>query len=69
MKRNMGSVDRIIRIALAVLVGVLYFTNQLSAVASVILGILAVVFVVTGIVGVCPLYLPFGISTKRKVRA
>ena len=69
MKRNMGVVDRIIRISLAVLVAVLYFTNQLSAVAAVILGILAVVFVLTSIIGFCPLYLPFGISTKRKVRA
>jgi hypothetical protein len=69
MKRNMGVVDRIIRISLAVLVAVLYFTNQLSTVAAVILGILAVVFVLTSIIGFCPLYLPFGISTKRKARA
>lgn len=69
MKRNMGLVDRIIRIALAGLVAVLYFTGQLSPVAAIILGILAVVFLLTGIIGVCPLYLPFGISTKRKSQA
>lgn len=69
MKRNVGIADRVVRIAFAALVAVLYFTHQLSAVAAIILGILAVVFVVTGIVGVCPLYLPFGISTKKKSAA
>lgn len=67
MKRNMGIADRVIRIVLAAVVAVLYFTHQLSAVAAIILGILAVVFLATGIVGVCPLYLLFGISTKRKI--
>ena len=62
----MGIADRAIRIVLAAVVAVLYFTNQLSMVAAIILGILAVVFLVTGIVGICPLYLPFGFSTKSK---
>ena len=69
MKRNMGIADRVIRIALAAVVAVLYFTHQLSMVAAIILGILAVVFLVTAIVGICPLYLLFGISTKRKSAA
>ena len=66
MKRNMGIADRIIRVILAGVVAALYFTNQLSAVAAIILGILAVIFLVTSVVGVCPLYLLFGISTKKK---
>jgi hypothetical protein len=65
MKQNMGIADRVIRIALAAVVAVLYFTNQLPIIAAIILGILAVVFLVTGIVGICPVYLLFGISTKR----
>ncbi len=65
MKKNMGIADRLIRIALAVLVAVLYFTHQLSATAGIILGIFAAVFLVTGLVGVCPLYLPLGLSTRR----
>ena len=69
MKRNIGIVDRVIRIALAAVVAVLYFTHHLSTVAAVILGILAVIFLVTGLVGVCPLYLAFGFSTKRKTTA
>jgi hypothetical protein len=69
MKQNMGLADRIIRVVLAAVVAVLYFTHQLSTVAAIILGVLAVVFVVTSIVGLCPLYLPFGISTKKKASA
>jgi hypothetical protein len=68
MKQNMGLVDRVIRVVLAAGVAVLYFTHQLSPVAAIILGVLAIVFLVTGIIGVCPLYLPFGLSTKRKVK-
>ena len=66
MKRNMGIADRIIRVVLVGVVAALYFTNQLSAVAAIILGILAVIFLVTSVVGVCPLYLLFGLSTKKK---
>lgn len=66
MKKNMGSLDRIIRIAVAVLIGVLYFTGQISGIAAIILGVLAVVFLVTGLVSTCPLYMPFNWSTRGK---
>ena len=66
MKHNLGILDRIVRVGLVALVAVLYFTHQLSPVAAIILGVLAVVFLLTSVVGVCPLYLPFGLSTKRR---
>ena len=66
MKQNLGILDRIVRVGLVALVAVLYFTHQLSPVAAIILGVLAVVFLLTSVVGVCPLYLPFGLSTKRR---
>ncbi len=66
MKRNMGTLDRSIRLVLVVLVAVLYFTNVISGAWAIVLGILAVVFLITSLVGVCPLYLPFGISTRKK---
>jgi hypothetical protein len=69
MKGNMGILDRIIRVALVVVVAVLFFTGQLSLVASIILGVLAVIFLLTSIVGICPLYLLFGISSKKKPAA
>jgi len=66
MVKNMGKADRVIRIILALVVGVLILTGQLVGWGAVILGILAVVFIGTSIVGTCPLYLPFNISTLKK---
>lgn len=64
MTQNLGTPDRIIRIILAVVVAVLYFTGVIAGTLAIILGILAAVLLVTGIVGFCPLYVPFNLSTK-----
>jgi hypothetical protein len=66
MKRNMGTIDKVIRILVAVVVVVLYFTNIISGTLAIILLALSAVFVVTSLLGFCPLYLPFGLSTKAK---
>lgn len=66
MTKNMGTVDRIIRFVFAVAVAVLYFTGVISGTLAIILGILAAVFLVTSIVGFCPLYAPFKLSTAKK---
>lgn len=63
MKKNMGMVDKGIRILVAILVAVLYFTGTISGTAAIILGIVAVIFLVTSFVGTCLVYLPFGINT------
>ena len=65
MPKNMANWDRIGRIAIALLVAVLYFTGQISGLAATILGILAIIFVATGFMGFCPLYAPFHFSTKK----
>ncbi|GAB5536737.1 MAG: hypothetical protein Rubg2KO_29860 [Rubricoccaceae bacterium] len=66
MIKNMGSLDRGLRVALAVLVGILYVTNAISGTVAIVLGVLALVFLGTSFIGTCPLYLPFGLSTLRK---
>ena len=66
MKNNMGVVDRVIRLLIVVAIAILYFTNVISGTLALILGILAVVFLLTSLLGFCPLYLPFGISTRKK---
>lgn len=62
----MGSADRIIRILVAAVVAVLYFTNQISGTVAIISGVFAIVLVATSFISFCPLYLPFGISTTKK---
>jgi Protein of unknown function (DUF2892) len=66
MKQNMGSIDRALRVLVAVVVGILYFTDQITGVAAIILGIFAVIFILTSVVGFCPLYLPLKLSTIKK---
>lgn len=66
MKKNMGTADKAIRILIAVVIGVLYFTNTISGTWAIVLGILAIVFVLTSFISFCPLYLPFGINTFKK---
>ncbi len=63
MKKNMGSLDRLIRTLLAILIVILYFTGQITGLAAVILGVIAVIFLVTSLIGFCPLYVPLKIST------
>jgi hypothetical protein len=65
MKNNMGSIDRIIRAVVAVLLGVLIFTNVISGTLAVVLGVIAVILLVTALLGFCPLYTLFGWSTKK----
>jgi hypothetical protein len=66
MKQNMGTIDRVVRVIMAVLVLVLYLAGSITGTAAIILGIFAVIFVLTSVVGFCPLYGPLGISTKKK---
>ena len=69
MKTNMAILDRILRVVLVALVAVLYFSGVLSPVLAIVLGILAVVFLLTSIVGWCPIYRLLGISTRRRSAA
>ncbi len=66
MKKNMGTTDIIIRIVIAILFAVLFFTKAVTGVAGIILLVLAIVFVLTSLMGFCPLYLPFKITTRKK---
>jgi len=66
MVKNMGIADRVIRVLLAIVVGILYYTGTITGTMAVILGIVAVVFLLTSAIGFCPAYLPFKISTVGK---
>lgn len=66
MKQNMGKIDKAIRILVAAVVVLLYFTHVISGTLAIILLILAGIFVVTSLLSFCPLYFPFGLSTKEK---
>jgi hypothetical protein len=66
MKKNMGVIDKAIRIIVAMLFVILYFTNVVTGIFGIVLLIFAAVFVLTSIIGFCPLYWPLKISTDKK---
>ncbi len=64
MKKNMGTADRIIRVIIAAIIAVLYFSGIISGTLGVVLLVLAGVFVLTSLISFCPLYAPFGLRTS-----
>lgn len=66
MKKNMGIMDRSIRLSLAVLIAILYFTNVIGGTTAIVLGVIAIVFALTSFISFCPLYPLLGINTCKK---
>jgi len=66
MKKNMGGADRIIRIIIAIVVGVLYYTGTISGTLGMVLLVLGIVFLLTSFINFCPLYTVLGINTGKK---
>lgn len=66
MKKNMGAIDRAIRTMIAAVLVILFMTNVITGTLAIILLALAIIFLLTSLISTCPLYLPFGISTKKK---
>lgn len=66
MKKNMGTIDKSVRIMIAAIVVILAITKVITGPLSIILLILSGVFVLTSLVGFCPLYLPLAINTNKK---
>jgi hypothetical protein len=66
MKKNMGTIDKSVRILIALVVAVLFFTNVISGTLALVLLILSAVFLLTSFISFCPLYIPFGINTIGK---
>lgn len=66
MKKNMGSLDKTLRIVVALAIFALYAMGVIEGTVGIVLMVLGVVFVLTSLIGTCPLYLPFGINTDAK---
>jgi hypothetical protein len=66
MKKNVGTIDKVIRILLAVVIAILYFTHIISGTLAIILLILAGIFILTSLVSICPIWMALGIKTTKK---
>ncbi|MEE9523250.1 MAG: DUF2892 domain-containing protein [Thermodesulfovibrionales bacterium] len=65
MKKNMGKVDRILRIIAAIIIGILILMGTIKGTLAIIFGIFAVAFLITSTISWCPAYVTLGISTKK----
>lgn len=65
MKKNMGVADRSVRALVALIIGALYFTGVIGGVLAIILGVVAVVFLLTSLISHCPGYVPLHFSTRK----
>ena len=68
MKKNIGTTDKLVRIILAIVIAVLFFTAIISGAMSIVLLIFAFVLLLTSFISFCPLYWHFGISTNKKIK-
>ena len=66
MKKNMGTVDKVIRILIALAIVLLYILDVVSGTLGIVLLVVAGVFIVTSLVSFCPLYVPMGLNTGKK---
>ena len=66
MIKNMGNLDRIIRLTIVLAIGVAFALGKISGVSALVLGVVGLAFLLTSLVGTCPIYLPFGLSTRLK---
>lgn len=66
MKKNVGNIDRIVRIIIAVIIAALYFAGIIQGTLAIILLIVGAILILTSFISTCPLYMPFGINTRKK---
>ena len=66
MKKNMGSIDKLVRLFIAIILIVLFYKEVLTGTIGIVALVFALVFALTSLISFCPLYLPFGIKTTKK---
>ena len=65
MKKNLGSADKIIRIVIAAIFALLYFTGTVPGIWGIGLLVLGGIFVITSLINWCPIYYTLGLSSNK----
>jgi len=65
MNRNLGNIDRTVRIVAGLAIGILILAGALTGLQAIILGVVAAVLILTSVVSFCPLYAAFRFSTRK----
>jgi len=66
MKKNLNTLDRVVRIIVAMVIAGLFFANIISGTVAIILLVVAAIFILTSFISFCPIYWAIGISSKKK---
>lgn len=66
MKKNMGIIDRVARIILAIVLGILFFTGIVTGTWGGVILVVAALMLITAVFGICPAYIPFKLNTGAK---
>ncbi len=66
MKKNLGNIDKAIRIAIASVVVILAIAKVITGMLAIVLLLVSAILLITSVVSFCPIYWPFGISTRGK---
>ena len=69
MKKNMSTIDRTIRILIAVAIALLWLADVISGTLAIVLLIVAGIFILTSFISFCPIYRVLGISSRKKETA
>ena len=67
MTKNMGNLDRAFRLIVVLIIGIAYLVGLRSGPIAIVLAVLGAAFLLASLVGTCPAYLPFGLSTRGKI--
>ena len=65
MKVNMGILDRVLRVLIAIAIVILYYANVISGTVAIVLLVIAGVFILTSFISFCPLYSILGLHTNK----
>ena len=63
MKKNIGTIDKIVRLILTAVIAILFFTGIIEGYLGLGLLALSAILFITSLMSSCPIYMPFGIST------
>ena len=66
MTKNIGSTDKIVRLLLAVVGLVVYFTGTVTGTWGLVILIVGVILGLTALINFCPIWATFGVKTTPR---
>lgn len=66
MKKNMGALDKSLRVLIAIIIALLYYLDVIEGTLAYVLMAIAIIFLITSFINFCLLYKILGINTNRR---